>query len=35
MVTELGCKASVFDPALYMYYKEDGSLRWDDSYTRR
>ena len=26
VVTELGCKASVFDPALYMYYKEDGSL---------
>ena len=25
-MTELGCKASVFDPALYMYYKEDGSL---------
>ena len=25
-LTDLGCKASTFDPALYMYYKSDGSL---------
>ena len=26
MLLELGCKASIYDPALYMYVKKDGSL---------